>query len=107
MGMVCGPMMLLSEDGKNDFLSWTIMLFTCSVGVAAAVLIIIKGLQYVTRNSFALSWAFDVYLDHHAGPGGSTARTLHLMMIGYFRKGRFFYDVDSYMKNHNIGVVMD
>merc|ERR1711988_1718817 len=94
--MVGGPMMLLSENGESAFLSWTIMLFTLSVAVTAGILISVKGFQYLSRNRTPLSWAFDVYLDHHAGPGGGSARVLHLLLSvgGYFRKGKFFYDVD-------------
>jgi hypothetical protein len=104
--IVVGPMMLLADGGK-DFLSWIIMLFTISVGVCVSVLIAVKGLQWLTKNRSPLSWAFDVYLDHHGGPGASTARTLHLMLLGYFRKGKFFYDVDSYSRNGSVGVIMD
>jgi hypothetical protein len=105
--IVVGPMMLLANGGKSEFLSWIMMLFTISVALVAGSLVAIKGMQWLTRNRSPLSWAFDVFLDHHAGPGGSTARTLHLMLQGYFRNQKLFYDVDSYQRNGSIGVIMD
>jgi hypothetical protein len=105
--IVCGPMILLSEGGKSDFLSWMIMLLVLSVGITAALLVSIKGLQWLSRNRTPLSWAFDVYLDHHAGPGGCSARALKLILASHCRKGKVFYDVDSYQRNQNIGVIMD
>jgi hypothetical protein len=110
--IVCGPMMLLSDGGKSVFLSALMMIFVISVFIIAAVLVGIKGFQWLCTHlckDFDAPgfWNFDVFLDHHAGPGGCSARALHLLLLGTFRKGKFFYDVDSYMRNHNIGVVMD
>merc|ERR1719262_1176300 len=105
--LACGPMLLLSEGAKDEPLSWLIMLFTITVPIAAGTLIAVKGLQWLSRNRSPLSWAFDVYLDHHAGPGGSIARTLHMMLLPCFRKGKFFYDVDTYQRNGNMGVISD
>jgi hypothetical protein len=78
-----------------------------SVFVIAAIIVAIKGLQFISKSRSPLSWAFDMFLDHHGGPGGSTARTLHLILTGCIRPGKLFYDVDSFQRNHNVAVVMD
>jgi hypothetical protein len=103
-----GAMSIYSGTLKSNFMSWCLMLMTISIAVTSSILVLLKGLQYLSKNRSPGSWCFDIFLDHHAASGGNAVRVLQVFLTSAVQRGKVFYDVDWYMANKGVlGVITD
>ena len=106
--MAIGSMSAYGAAGQqfSVLLSWGLVILTSSVWLIAGILLLRCCLQIVTKGKSPGSWAFDVFIDHHAGSGAITARSLQ-MILYRICKGKVFYDVDEQLQSGSIGVICD
>jgi len=103
-----GAMSVYSGDLQSDFMSWVLLFLTVSIFLTSFILVVLKGMQWLSKNRSPGSWCFDIFLDHHAAGGGSTVRVLQVFLNNVVRPGKVFYDLDWYMANDKIlGVITD
>merc|ERR1719424_2465098 len=100
--MAIGSMSAYSDEQQFSLLlSWGLVILTSSVWLIAGILLLRCCLQIVTTGKSPGSWAFDVFIDHHAGSGAITARSLQ-MILYRICKGKVFYDVDEQIQSGSI-----
>merc|ERR1719424_536740 len=105
--MAIGSMSAYSDEQQFSLLlSWGLVILTSSVWLIAGILLLRCCLQIVTTGKSPGSWAFDVFIDHHAGSGAITARALQMILYRICKK-KVFYDVDEQLQSGSIGVICD
>ena len=95
--LVVGAMSVYSGDLRSDFMSWILALLAASIFITSFVIVLLEGMQWLSKNQSPGSWCFDVFLDHHAAGGGSSVRVLHVLLAHVVRPGKVFYDLDYYL----------
>jgi len=106
-----GSMSVYAEEDeaglKSMGLSAVLVALTISIFVIAAIIAAIKGAQFLSQGATPLSWSFDIVIDFHGGAGGVGGRVLQVFLASCIKRGKVFYDYDSYNANGFLGVITD
>merc|ERR1719440_1754249 len=102
-------MAYLGEDPEadNGFVACILVVLLLTVVIVCGILLMAKVGQKLSNNKTPLSWYFDVFFDHHMGPGAHGARVLSFLLSEIFDRRRLIYDADVYIKNRSLGVILD